>query len=196
MRMATKRIAIRRVVAVVFFAVLVGLGAYGWMTARGYEADLAVQPVSMAVDLSRIGATEANYVQSTPLPHGEGVWLDLPVGVESADGFEGELAILDSAKTVQARCEVHSKEAKGQSSRIGAFPPLAKGHYTARFEVIKPVESLAGTAQQLRVEHELCGLEMMPIAIMKLFAMGSGAIAVVIGGFTGVGLARHGWWRS
>lgn len=192
----TSRLAVGRIIAVTIVAVLGVFGVWAWMSAKGYQRELDVQPATMEVDLSRTGVTEAPYVQSTQAPHSEGVWVDLAGSSGSIGQFKGKLTIVDGTGAVQAESQLDLVNAQeGQPARIGSFHPLPRGAYTTRLEVTTPSEGLKGT-QRLRIEHELCGLEALPIVVMKLAGGAAGVLAIVIVAFTAPGLVRHGWRKA
>jgi hypothetical protein len=202
-----------RVVGVLFalgagaLAVLFIVGAA--RLARNYDQWLTAKPTHFAVDLSRVGEYQATFTQTCQVSHGESILLNLtdvrgeavPDAVALLAGLRGQLEVVaGDGKAVVEMGFPHPDLARSspldEGIELAYFHPFDVGAYTLRMQVTEPAPALAGRAQVITARYRLCGLERLPVMVLEVIAVAFGLPAVIVSGFTAIGLMRHGWRRA
>ncbi len=202
-------IAKRRIIGAII-SLLAGSLAVYWgiessRLSRSVEECRVAMPTQFAADLSRPGVLESPFAQSCQMSHGEAILLKTTDGSELSSsmlaGLKGKATVLAADGTSVMTADFPETIARDSSRvdqglQLAFFHPFQIGVYTLRVEIIEPAPGLAGRSQEIFARYELCGLEGLPAALAAAIAIPAGIVALVVGGFTVVGLKRHGWRRA
>jgi hypothetical protein len=191
------KLPIKRIVAGVVAAGLLSLGIYlfreGGKGIREFHSMLALEPIRMEVDFSKRG----NYSFSLPgfryKPHGLLLRLefdatDLEEDALRLKGLRYKVSFADNTQGVKGTAEVTGASSYEFSSsddrmRVAKFSllyPSVRGDLAVYVDIIEPVKSLQNRHQILMAEYSICGLEVIPAAIMRLGGIVVGGIGIAI----------------
>ncbi len=155
------------------------------------------------IDLSSSGEITTPFRQTCATAHAQVIELSVEPSSDSPTpidlvGLRMSMTIAQADGVEVASLDVSGDDLPHEPSPlpIARFYPFAKGDYIARVSVTSPAPALAGRAQTLVARYELCGLELMPAAVLQVAAIGVGIISAVIGVCVLPGLIRHGVHRK
>lgn len=200
-------IARLRTAATAFAVLGLGLAVWAELSSRAWHADfnqwLIDEPMHVAVDLSKVGATTTRFCQTCSVSHGENIELavvpvDGPTSTVDLTGLFMHISIADRNGANVSRITIHGEDVSLTESPVvlTQFVPFSEGDYTATIVVDSPAPALAGVEQILSAHYALCGLEMMPAQVAHVAAIFVGLLSGIGGVCVLPGLIRHGIWRA
>lgn len=202
-----RRIAYLRLIGALFSIVGLALAFSFYRDAvhhrAAFEQWLVDEPMRTSIDLSSAGEVTMPFRQTCAAAHAQVIELsvepheDAPVPIDLV-GLRMTITIGTPDGAEVASLDVSGENIPPAPSPlpIARFHPFATGDYVASILVISPAPALAGHAQTLVARYELCGLELMPAAVLQVAAIGAGIVSAVIGLCILPGLIRHGVHRK
>ena len=204
-----RRIAIGRIIGLLLALFCISQAVHWFVEANRhndrFQQWLTDRPMETAIDLSRPGETTAPFRQTCSISHGEAVFLDCDVDIESHEAFvelvqglSATITITD-AKGSEVKIAPISQDTvyyRNGELELGGFVPFEKGDYTALIRIESGAPALAGKRQTLYAAYQLCGLEQMPALIMRAVAVVAGVVGLISAACVLPGLFRNGIWRA
>jgi hypothetical protein len=187
----------KRIVAGVVAAALVSLGIYlfreGGKGISEFRAMLALEPIRMEVDFSKRGKYSFSLPRFRYKPHGLLLGLEFDAtGLEEhalrLEGLRYKVYFADNSQEVKGSVEVTGASAYKFDSfddrmRVAKFSllyPGLKGDLGVSVDIIEPLKSLQERHQILTAQYSICGLEVIPAAIIRLAGIVVGGIGITI----------------
>lgn len=172
-----------------------------------FEAWQTARPMKCAVDFSKPGKFDADFIQTCSSSHGEVVALRIfPDALKSTNvtqllaGLEAIIEIKPTSGT--NKVETASAEILWQNETLdGAVPvfsvsPFRKGSYKAHVVVTAGAPALVGTTQILEARYLLCGLEALPAFIARAIGISFFSLGFLIGAGSVFFAVKRGTRRS
>lgn len=202
-----RRVSIGRIVALILAVGFLGVagwcGVEAWFWGSSFYEWLEARPTEMMVDLSQSGTTTAAFHQTCSIAHGEVIYLECELSVESGegiaelfDGLSGSLAIVDQTGTEVERFEIDSSTVwmGDRELMLVRFKPFPTGDYTMSLQIDSGAASLAGNPVKMFARYQLCGLEQAPAVINGVIAFVAGFIGIVLLAWVMPALLQEGIW--
>jgi hypothetical protein len=164
---------------------------YQWFRELG-----KAEPVNMEVDFSKPGRYLGLYRKKYYCPHG--VWLHLKsdqgasseekTGLGKLEGLEGKISVIDSnGQVVMTQDFTDADFFEGSFSEEGGACPtlrvdftLKEGDFRLAVDVVEAAVGLKNTHQILKARYVMCGIDVLPAAIMRLTGVVAGGVGVTI----------------
>jgi hypothetical protein len=170
----------------------VWFGIYSVRGQRELEQAQQARTIRLPVDLAQPGQYQG-LLRETHLP-AHAARLNLLItpapaqpGNSSFTGLQGHIRLADQTgnapvdEDITGQSIIAVEEDGAVRYQLLRYFPSAKGDYTLTLTITRPAPALAGHAQELLGQYEICGLESVPNAIAGLLAWVCGLIGAGCG---------------
>ncbi len=196
----------RRTTRTIFTATAIALIAFGTLGIGGASSELGnlealsyLSPLSIPVNLSEKGTYSGRFVRTYNGEHENELRLVFaePISAEQAtaelDGLTGQVTLSDVSGRVlsEHRFKAADFRSRQGTSRSDASLKLAlyeinrrEGEFQLSIDVQNPAKGLAGRPHCLVFEYRFCGLEFLPLVVIKyplyIAMLSSGTIILLV----------------